>query len=284
MNPSSEEVHVGRRLYDGGWRQGTLLRPSGATFRYGIAGAEGDVAEQGERPVKSKELLIVASQDCDIIAKSEPYVEALVCKKESADFCARLVQGNSSRWFLLDEGYGIVANAPYKIIIKKEALEGVTPEEWSLHNETLTRFARWLARRYTRPAFPDEFVEVFQAPINGVFETGESEKLADFSRAVSEIRISKTSLLGPPYSIDFLFITVQEEISESEGEAITYVQEAINAALTSLEHVESVEFNLRTLDETSMSEFFSTEPIYLEYLTYSGISEYSEAAEPSSQT
>lgn len=272
MSPDAAELHVGGRLYGAGFRQGAVLRSSALKFVYCVPTPDGGSIETKERAVKARERLVVASQDCDILAKPErePYVELLICKQEKPERCATLVEGNSSRWFLIDADKRLVAQALQKIHVKKEALEQVELEDWSLNGEALERFARWLARRYIRPAFPDEFVEAYQDPVDGVFEETPTKVLEQFSHVVSEIRVSKSSTQGPPYNLDFLLLTADEDLSEEEAEAIALVQDGMESALSASPLVDSVRFSFRTLHETSIAEYFASDPIYLEQLTYQG--------------
>lgn len=272
MSPGAAEPHVGGRLYHAGFRQGAILRSSALKFVYSVPTRGGEDIGTKERSVKAKERLVVASQDCDILAKpeQEPYVELLICKEETPERCARLVEGNSSRWFLLDTDKRLVAQAFQRIHIKKEALEQLELEDWSLGGEALERFARWLARRYIRPAFPDEFVEAYKGPVDRVFEETPTKVLERFSRVVSEIRVSKSSTQGPPYNLEFLLLTTGEDLSEEEAEAVALVQEGMETALFASPLIGSVRFDFRTMYETSIAEYFASDPIYLEHLTYGG--------------
>lgn len=272
MSPEGTEHHVGTRLYNVGFRQGTVLRSSSLKFVYSVLSPGEECIETKERSVKAKERLIVASQDCDILARpeQEPYVELLICKEEKPERCAKLVEGNSSRWFLLDKDKRLVAQALQKIHVKKEALEQLKLEGWSLGGEVLERFARWLARRYIRPAFPDKFVEVYQGPVDGVLDKVPTKILEHFSHVISEIRVSKSSVQGPPYNIEFLLLTGGEKLSKEEVEAVVLIQDSMEAALYASPLVDNVRFSLQTLYETSIAEYFASDPIYLEYLTYQG--------------
>jgi hypothetical protein len=218
-----------------------------------------------------------------LLSTSEDYIEVLVCTKESSKFCARLVEGNSSRWFLVNEEKRFVAQAPYRLYIEKAALEQFEPEDWSLEGEDLERFARWLARRYIRPAYPNEFVEVVQNPLNEIFGNAPENIVGDFSRVVREVRISKSSVQGPPYNIVFVLLTLREDVTEQELKAIDSIQDDIYHALSPIQQVDDVNFALRTLDEMSAAEYFATDPVYLEHLTYEG-EEHARGAEPPPQT
>ncbi len=134
----------------------------------------------------------------------------------------------------------------------------------------LERFARWLARRYVRPAFPNDFVASYKDPVDEVFENTDPEVIRTFSDVVSDIRISKSSTEGPPYDLAFLLLTIHEDLSEDEEEAIVYVQDRIESALVESPRVNSAQCYFRSIYETSLAEYFNSDPIYLEHLTFEG--------------
>lgn len=278
MIPSGEMPHVGRRLYDAGFKQGAILLSSGLKFVYSMPTRDGEGIKVKERSVKNDERLVVASQDCDILATPdrEPYVELLICKQEEKEFYQGIIEGNSSRRFLLDkvldEDKRFVAQAIQRIHIKKEALEQLELEDWSLNGEMLERFARWLARRYVRPAFPNDFVAVYKDRVKEVFDSTDPEVISAFSSVVSDIRISKSSTEGPPYDLVFLLLTIreEEELSEEEADAIVYFQDRIESTLVESSEVNSAQCYFRSIYETTVAEYFNSDPIYLEHLTFDG--------------
>ena len=103
--------------------------------------------------------------------------------------------------------------------------------------------------------------------VDSVFKGAPAEVIGRFSSVVNEIRISKSSVQGPPYNIEFLLLTTRENLSDQEAEAVTLVQEDMEAALSASPLVDSVRFSFRILHETSMAEYFASDPIYLEHLT-----------------
>jgi hypothetical protein len=224
VSPDATETRIGKRLYAGGCRQGAILRSSpfkGAHNNKLVA--DGADVEMKQRKVKNNESLVIVSQDCDILANSEPYVEAFVCSKESSDFCARLISGNSSRWFLIDQDNRLVAHATRRVIIKKELLESFDLEPWPSDDDHLDRFARWLARRYIRPALTKVFDEAVQDPIRDSLEKAPEDIVAHFSRAVHEMRISKSSTQGPPFDVSIALLIIRGEITEQEDDAIEII-------------------------------------------------------------
>ncbi len=152
--------------------------------------------------VKAKETLVVASQTCDIVAgqNTEPYVEALICSVQNERFVARLGP-NSARWFLVDPQLRLVAAAQRRVYLTKPALLRLTPEPWPGTAERLQHFVRWLARRYDRPALPDDIVAAFQNPLQAALlqlDEGHPAVRAAFSRAVHEARVKLPPSDIPP--------------------------------------------------------------------------------------
>ena len=70
-------------------------------------------------------------------------------------------------------------------------------------------------------------------------------------------------------------------LSEEQADALEFMQHAIHDALDSDPLVLNLEIERYTLDRISAAEFFATEPIDLNYLTFGG-DEYFGAAEPPS--
>jgi hypothetical protein len=284
VSPDATETHIGKRLYAAGWRQGAILRSSPFKGAYNNKLVAGDSVEMKLRRVKGNEFLVIISQDCDILAKSEPFVEAFVCSEESSDFCAKLVEGNSSRWFLIDQGNRLVAHATRRVTIKKELLEPFEPERWpsdDVHH--LDRFARWLARRYTRPALSEEFNETVQDPIREALENVPESIAAHFSKIVHEIRIGKHSTQGPPFDVTVTLLIVNDEATTEEADAIEHITQEIQQQYESDSRIVSSDFPVRTPDEMPVSEYFATYPLYLEYYTYEG-EEFVGGAESLPQT
>lgn len=280
MSSDATQLHVGKRLYQAGWRQGAILRSAPFKRAY-----NNDLVEDSEsatikqRKLKDQESLVIITQDCDILSKSEPHVEAFVCSQKPPDFCARIVEGNSSRFFLVNRDDHLVAEATKRLIIKKELLEPFEPDSWPSDDNHLDRFARWLARRYIRPAYPQVFVEAVHDPIRETVEDVPEGIIANFSTIVHEVRISKSSIQGPPFDVGVTLLTLRDEITEEQANAIDHVTGEIQARLEPDHRITGIELRTRTPDEMSVSEYFATHPIYLENYTDEG-DEYTRGAEP----
>ena len=273
--PSGQrDESLGQKLYDMGWRQGTLFQAPGIQFALIASNAANPVGRVLQpRNVKTKERLILITQDCDIIAEGEvePYVEAMICGTVDVKHAAR-VDRNSARAFVIDPQTRLTAQARYRLSIAKDVLLGLTPEPWPNDPSRFERFVRWLARRYDRPAIPDSLVVNFQQPIERVLnrldETAPDISAA-FSRAIHEIRVKVPADERPPFELQLTFLIEGAELPDAELDALVAVDEMIRGA---------IDGNVVTLDETqfltseqiTMAEYFATRPLFLEYLTYRG--------------
>lgn len=142
------------RTPDTPWRQGQLLTEEARTA-LGLLNSESP----------SETAVIVATHDCDLVQSSErePSVEVLVGRwinrpdgnsihgKSARTLHLRFAdQDASPRWA------EFVASA--KLSVEKDRLQAFTPlETLALDVESKVTFQRWLAARYQRAAFPDEF-------------------------------------------------------------------------------------------------------------------------------
>src|ERR1700730_9061937 len=105
MTGVSSDPTTGQRLYDDGWRQGSLFSLPNAGFAHnsGLATEPPGITVNVDRRLRNNELLVLITQDCDLVAPDgdEPCVEALICRRESnKKWLAKAP--NSARRFVLD--------------------------------------------------------------------------------------------------------------------------------------------------------------------------------------
>jgi len=276
MSSDATELHIGKRLYNAGWRQGSILRhPSLKFARNKLTGGNDVVLKHRSVKVNNGECLVLISQNCDIVADKdrEPYVEALVCTKEDPARCEGLIELNSSRYFVVDHDDCLIARAIQRVHIEKAVLEQSAPESWPSSDEHRESFIRWLARRYIRPDHPDAFVYAFQNPVRDLFKSlrdTDTHLVAAFSRLVHEIRITKPSTDGPPFDVHVVLILRESGSTQEEADAIDSVQSAIYAEVASDPRIQSLQFDASTLDEISAAYYLATDPINLDYYTIGG--------------
>lgn len=147
-------MSLGKRLDEAEWRQGRVVQIAD----HGIFGERAPEILDGDR-------LIVISQSCDVIKQpddAEPAIELIVGRSIDA------LQGNytynkNSRILHTalqttsgDFPLSLLQND--KFVVDRVLLDGLTPDaDVYLEREQINTMARWLASRYDRPAFPNEF-------------------------------------------------------------------------------------------------------------------------------
>lgn len=264
---------VGERLWAAGWRQGSLFSTRTLAFASNRLQSETGEVQVHRRNLRSREALVVITQDCDILSADEPFIEAMICSQTSPDRARRLDR-NSARWFVIELGAGLIAEAKYRLAIEKEALEQFAPTPWPADHVRLRRFVRWLGRRYDRPALPDPLVNLLQRPLSDTLELVERdqpETMALFSDAIHEVRITEPTTEQPPFRVNVYFMMRRDDagITQPQAQAIDYVADAILGAVD-VSAVRIEEVAVRFEAEMSAAEYFRTRPLFLEYLTYSG--------------
>lgn len=132
------------------WRQGSILDTRTAQELLSAQFEDFD-----------KRVVLVASHDCDIASTSESVVEVIVgvlIPSLGADTHAKTAR---RLHIPLEAEAGQIAVeflASNKFSVSKEALLKATPRvNWSIATEDLITFQKWLASRYRRAAFADEF-------------------------------------------------------------------------------------------------------------------------------
>ena len=267
--PAPQQGKKWQSLLDQGWHQGALFAGPGLSFNYNLLGSAGTFEATG-RNVKSREQLVVATQDCDIVSENEPYIEAIVCKPESSAFCDK-ISDNSARYFAVDPANCLVAKASLRIHIDKGALSMLTPKAWPASAERRERFASWLARRYDRPPFPDVLVKAFVNPLQQVLEwMDDSVHGAALHRVTKEWRLSAPTSDDPPFDVGLLLLLDTNSLSEVEADALGIIEEQLRSVLDPAVIKLHPVIRMATPDDLSVREYWTTFPIYAEYLSYQG--------------
>lgn len=142
------------RIKDHGWRQGSVL-PAELAARVAVS----HFGDWGPN-----DRAVVVSQDCDVVHGSydaEPNVELIRAKVSSAED-AIVRHGRNPRRLQLETGEGAFLNLSIhdRWAVPRRELESDPPEpNVSIEGESLHVMVEWIAKRYTRPAFPDAFNE-----------------------------------------------------------------------------------------------------------------------------
>jgi len=141
-----------------GWRQGCLIQPDNTRQ---IIDFRIDYCDKGVSP---DTWLVILTQDCDLVRNTdvEPFVELLALQKLS-NKPSNPMKGQSARTLHLtlkidNQIYWFECCIHDRFRIKKDVLCGVDCNTKLVFQGNELRLLRqWLARRYTRAAFPDHF-------------------------------------------------------------------------------------------------------------------------------
>lgn len=280
IHPSDKAI--GRTLWNNGWRQGSLFYAPSSSL---VWNARSDDKVDGILTVKQRrladivgdesELLIVATQDCDIVADTdkEPFIEALLCTVEIDEGRLKGLDKNSARWFVVNLETHIMANAMDRLLFSKFSLISLTPIPWPSTAGRFQRYVDWLARRFDRPAIPDVLVSNFQKPVIDVFESLKKKQpqiIAAFNRAVHSMRIKLPTRSKPPYDVHVVLLARDESLTAEEDDAIRTVMSAIRAKLDSAQIALVRNPWIVSPERISLADYQRTRPLPLEYFSFQG--------------
>lgn len=165
-----------------GWKQGCLIH---SQYAEQITAAAIDFYNKDET---SDIWLVVLTQDCDLVRNTdvEPFVEILTMKK-LPNIPNNPIRGQSARSLHLSleisgDTHWFEGNIHDRFRITKESLCGLGCETPLVFKENELRFLRqWLARRYTRAAFPDHFethLAATQGRVKSLFKSPEAKLIS----------------------------------------------------------------------------------------------------------
>lgn len=269
----TNEPHIGQELRRHGWRQGVIFSGTGLAV-VAHERTESGAFRPNVRQIKAQESLIVVSQDCDIVADiaQEPRLEALVCKRGNDRLC-QAADRNSARFFLVDPGARLVAQAAYKVLVMKASVVDVAPQPWPSDELRHQRFVRWLARRYDRFPLPDRLDAAFRTPLDEVLSAMQDQEphlAAALSSACHEWRINRPAHEEPPFTVHLSLLLDPRGLTAQASDAIDLVmerlQDVIDPAMVALDG----DVRKLTTDQMSLTEYYATIPLFLEPLTFEG--------------
>lgn len=280
---------LGRKLYANGWTQGVLLDPVAISVVFAPAHPVSKLAKAALRKTapdtslpsaipygvaygvpSSTIRLVIISQPCDIVKplNDEPNILAMPVFRTDNVKILGPAAANSSRYFLLDASRGYVVDGTTCSVIEKPVLEPLTPEVGVGTDDLRRRFARWLARRFNRPALPDDVVAAIVKPLlenlRVLQEQGKLDlELLDRVLEV-RVRVANPSL---PFSFDLLFI-VEEPDDTLELRLAAFmgdVRKWFIPEVAVLNHWHALAYG-----EISVADYLAAEQIYLDEYTYRG--------------
>jgi hypothetical protein len=153
---------IGERIREHGWRQGVIV-PASSLFESLPDGS----------PVPDDDYAMIVSQSCDLLhhkLENEPFAQILIAKSIAAGNPEALHGRNPRRLhFQSIDGRWFEAWAWNQSVIPRDQLcERAVLSEIELAPEVLRRVLDWLAKRYTRIAFPDAFNVALKAKSDSI--------------------------------------------------------------------------------------------------------------------
>ena len=215
-----------------GWRQGSFVKPESVALL--INKIKSDFI------LSSKDLLVVASQSCDVASSQEEYIELSILrllpvggfsKQYSYNRHPRILHTTAST-SSSDNKIEFSLLAHKKIVIKKNILENHTPDDSILFSdEDLNGYVDWLAGRYKRPALPTKFDQLIATSD----KKGRRKKIAKrANNCLTGIYVNiypdRDTIDDEVYSVDLLGIAYDENSITSANEMLNEYAEILTNA------------------------------------------------------
>ncbi len=283
---------LGQRLVDAGWKQGVLLPPVSSTVVFlpghaltGIAKRARDIPPADTTTIpnspshsvasgipRKTDAFVVISQACDIARaeNDEPTVLAMRVYTTDNDRTLSAAASNSARTFLLDPDRRLIVDATTLSVIEKPVLATVTPRPGAPNASIERRFARWVAARFSRYAFPDPIVAAVTRPIldglRGLQQAGSLDLAA--LDPLEEIRVAPVDG-SPPYDVSLLFIVPESGLPDGAAALARLVGHI--AAWFTLGQARLVSWDAVHYGELSVRDYLDHEKLQLDEYTYQGV-------------
>ena len=232
---------IAAQIKANGWRQGCLLPDAIASAIPELVGARGD----------AQRVLVVISQDCDVVHSSldvEPRVELIAGTRSDEPVDSQLAHGKNPRWLHLRAAGGgrLEFSIRDRITAGREILAQSRPVD-QLPDLDRDLLARWIAKRYTRSAFPDAFNERIRPAskkLDRAFKSCGMDASAVF------LLLDRWGELGPDESYKVVVAVVFPVEVGDDAQREAKMAELAMKIRTSLDACDGIE----VLDSTQMAE------------------------------
>jgi hypothetical protein len=259
------------------WRQGDfVIGPLGFVIRFNpklpLRPGDQDEATDSDLYEEDVEGLVVLTQTCDVVrkARDRPYVVVGPLVRVKDEAALENVRRKASPHYAYLPGAApqmLIADLDRVMTIEKSLLATWTREVGCTTDQDQRDFAKALARKRARFAFPDDFVslvEGFRDRITQKHAKGSPEGAC--LRSLREIRITATpSWDAMPVSLMFWFIVVEgvlptaDELRQQCGAWIGYLKPG--------DRFSSIDYDIVTLDDLSAREYLNSDLLDLDHLS-----------------
>jgi hypothetical protein len=216
--------------------------------------------------------LVIGSQDCDIAApaKVEPFVELLTARwtTDPNELLAARKRNSARLYPLIDERTKIlVADARRKVPVEKSALKNADFTAVLPNERERTRFGKWIAGRYSRPAIRDEVVQAVQKPLVKALEKliGKTGEIRDIVGRVDEFLFRLSG--AAPWTADFVAMLEEgmELSPEEEAELSGWIEETLVVTDGAIDRVRVL---FRTPKALSLHDYVSMTRLSLDHFSH----------------
>lgn len=207
-------------IKNAGWRQGSFVRVEDHEI---IVPCQNNTTEKDIR-------YVILSQSCDVVNSSiekEPYVELIIAKQIVKLDGQYKHARNPRKLHISALSKNFEFNAHGRCFLSRKYLSCITPDEIILDDNAIDLLTRWIAARYTRVAFPDNFNDRVRMAGKKLIK---KLKALDF-HGVIDLFIAGSELdkeLEPdkPYNIALL-VALLDDSSQNEIGAYSILEELV---------------------------------------------------------
>lgn len=245
-----------------GWQQGAVITAGDApAWRFRVP-----------LTLEADAVLIVISQSCDVVQpclEREPWIEVLKARP-AREANGNLAHGKHPRMVQFELGGATYeASCHDRTTFPREALATLAPDARRLRDHTIGILAEWIAKRYVRPAFPDEL----NRRINP-----QRQKIADILKrhgvSISQILLHHTpdqelAEGGPAYNIAVkLVMTVDEYEDKAKRASATQAVLPLGNALSACPGIEVADCALTSEAAVTLDDLRYAAPWDFDHLTH----------------
>lgn len=286
MVPPSSSDNIGDDLIAQGWKQGSLLPALAhlvlfdpdhpfapalkkqATFQPVTPPAETPrFAYCGLFPPPDYRQVLI-SQTCDIARPMNIEPMVVAARAQIVKAGPRLEEAKSSvRFFLLNESTGLVVDISYLTQIEKPLLLTLGSPEFGPTDEEVAReFRYWIGNRFSRPAFPQPFVDAVSGRIRDRMREliRERSPLIEVRKYIIDVRTVMPPAV-PPYDSEIVVLLTPTESDVEEQAFKTGVAALFGELMKGIDKGDASGVTVVPLlaNEWSVAEYLATEPLDL---------------------
>jgi hypothetical protein len=259
------------------WRQGDfVIGPLGFVIRFDpelpLRPGDQDEATDSDLYEEDVEGLVILTQTCDVVrkARDRPNVEVGPLVRVKDDAVLENVRRKASPHYAYLPGAAprmLIADLDRVMTVEKSLLAMWTREVGCSTDQDQRDFAKALARKRERFAFPEDFVSLVEALRARITQKhAKDSPEGSCLRSLREIRITATpSWDAMPVSLMFWFIVVEGALPTADG-----LRQQCAAWMGYLKpggRFSSIDYDIVTLDDLSAREYLSSDLLDLDHLS-----------------